>query len=369
MSGCTSTPARTILSLVLVLGGAHAQASAQQTSTNREHIVRQGETLWGLAGVYYTNHFLWPVIYEANRSAIRDPHWIYPDQRLLIPGVEGGLPVAVQQAAPAMAIAPAARAGAPGRTRFYMAPPPPNQEREAALVNRREPLYAVSAAEYLSTAWLADTATLGVRARLAGLADPTRQADRLPARLLPHDRVLASRLRGTPARAGDSLLVVRIAERVGRLGHMIRPVAIVRVDSVGASAMRLVVVNQFADAMIGDHLIAMEPTPALPRGQAQPVGGGAEGRLIRFLDEEPLYGTQDHGFVDLGRASGLALGDELIAFVEARRADRRTELPPEVLAMLRVVRVGESSATVRVAETYSTGLRPGLAVRVVRRVQ
>lgn len=51
----------------------------------RTHTVRKGDTLWAIAKRYYNNATLWPRLYDANRKIIRDPHWIYPGQRLIIP--------------------------------------------------------------------------------------------------------------------------------------------------------------------------------------------------------------------------------------------------------------------------------------------
>lgn len=52
----------------------------------RFHVVKRGDTLWGLAHRYYDNAFRWPVIYDANRSAIgASPHRIKPGARLRIP--------------------------------------------------------------------------------------------------------------------------------------------------------------------------------------------------------------------------------------------------------------------------------------------
>ncbi len=51
------------------------------------HKVQKGECLWIIAGNdrIYTNPLLWPLIYWANRSQIKDPDLIYPGQVLSIP--------------------------------------------------------------------------------------------------------------------------------------------------------------------------------------------------------------------------------------------------------------------------------------------
>ncbi|PID55913.1 hypothetical protein CSB45_13930 [candidate division KSB3 bacterium] len=52
-----------------------------------EHVVIKGETLWWIAEYkqIYDDPFQWPIIYKANRSQIKDPDLIFPDQRFVIP--------------------------------------------------------------------------------------------------------------------------------------------------------------------------------------------------------------------------------------------------------------------------------------------
>lgn len=45
-----------------------------------------GDTLWEIAEEEYGDGSDWPRIYRANAERIDDPHWIYPGQRLAVPG-------------------------------------------------------------------------------------------------------------------------------------------------------------------------------------------------------------------------------------------------------------------------------------------
>ena len=384
MSARTGTPARIILSLAitgLFASATHVSAQQQQQQPQaavqpKIHTVKKGDTLWDLSAFYFVNPFLWPTIFEANRDVVEDPHWIYPDERLRIPGIESGLPVAVsvepaqQEAGPVAGPLANSQPNRPaGRTRFYTAPPEENSKRAIDMMLVRQPLFAVTAAEFHSAAWLEDSTDIGVRGRLMGLADPVSQNDRLPSLLHPFDRVLFGRLSGGELVVGDSMMVVRTGPRVGMLGSTIVPVALVRIDSLNATVASAKIVRQYGEARAGDALIPMRSAPAMERGRPQPVEGGVEGRLISFLDREPLYGTMDDGFVDLGEEAGVGVGDEFIAYVPARPDGRTGEtLPEEQVALLRVVKVMPRSATVRVADAYSAALQAGVRVRLVRKM-
>ena len=54
------------------------------------HTVVPKDTLWDLASRYYQDPFKWRRISEANPPPdVRDPHWIYPGQVLVIPDGDG----------------------------------------------------------------------------------------------------------------------------------------------------------------------------------------------------------------------------------------------------------------------------------------
>ncbi len=51
----------------------------------RTYVVVRGDCLWDIARKFYGNGALWPRIFDANRSQIRNPHLIYPAQKFVIP--------------------------------------------------------------------------------------------------------------------------------------------------------------------------------------------------------------------------------------------------------------------------------------------
>jgi nucleoid-associated protein YgaU len=48
-------------------------------------VIKSGDTLWGIAHHCYGNGTQYTKIFQSNRSLIRSPHLIYPDQRIALP--------------------------------------------------------------------------------------------------------------------------------------------------------------------------------------------------------------------------------------------------------------------------------------------
>lgn len=51
------------------------------------HTVKKGDTLWGMSKTYYSDPFLWPLIWLRSQSLIKDPDLIYPGWRIVIPAI------------------------------------------------------------------------------------------------------------------------------------------------------------------------------------------------------------------------------------------------------------------------------------------
>lgn len=57
-----------------------ANAASVKIDASEQHLVRKGDTLWGIATLRYKNPWKWKEIWALNKKSIKNPHWIYPGQ-------------------------------------------------------------------------------------------------------------------------------------------------------------------------------------------------------------------------------------------------------------------------------------------------
>lgn len=60
------------------------------------HTVRQGDTLWGISGLFLRSPWRWPELWGMNMAGIRDPHRIYPGQVLTLDTSSGRAMLKIQ---------------------------------------------------------------------------------------------------------------------------------------------------------------------------------------------------------------------------------------------------------------------------------
>jgi LysM domain-containing protein len=82
----------------LLAGAAIAQVPASPIAFKQDapdrYVVVRGDTLWGISERFTDSPWRWPEIWNFNREQIRNPHWIYPGDVIVLDRVSGKLSIA-----------------------------------------------------------------------------------------------------------------------------------------------------------------------------------------------------------------------------------------------------------------------------------
>jgi hypothetical protein len=406
----TSRNFATVLLGTALAAGAPSMARAQQVTPPARHVVQAGETLWGLAQLYFGDPFLWPEIYRLNTAVVEDPHWIFPGEELVLAADQTNVAVAEPVAQPTPP--PAAVTAAPPVTEppvtqppvteppvtqppvaqpptveapaAVQGPPPPPMATSATVFARSarsnipapvavppDTYRAVRSGEFYSAGFLTENEKLPW-AEVVGNADLAAPRGIAGTSAMIYQRVRVRPPQGAAYQVGDSLLTAWLSRGVSGYGEIVNPSGIVRVVKVEEKDVEADVVLQFGRIGTGQVALPLEPFKDPGAAHPAPVADGVQGHIIAMREVHPVPKEFDVVFIDLGRNAGIAPGDVFEILPRKEAVPEGAE--PQTLAEVRVVHVRERSATALVSQIYTLGIRTAgreaveVPVRLIRKM-
>lgn len=314
------------------------------------YLVVKGDTLWDLGQRFLGNPFSWPQIWEQNKW-IRDPHWIYPGDPLIIPVAQQTI------AAPgSVGEAPAGVADLkPDRVKIHTKPvleeygytfqdfiQLPFLVPNAETYHKEVRAFTITERQDSSRKFLGD----GEVVYLAGGAD-----------------------RGV--KVGDRMVVTKVSARKVMhpdpkvekkpLGDVIQQIGVIRVTTVNPAGSIAVIERSMDAVEVGFHAAPfVEPanmTAQLRKDITGPVVIQEPAARVVFARENHQHtATGEMVILDQGTRNGLKVGDVLLAArvrtwpanEEERSKNQITEKTAYYLGQLLVVRASETSSTCRI---------------------
>ncbi len=375
-------------------------APAQEVAVGQQmtHEVVKGETLWALAERYLSDPFRWPLIYEANQDRISDPHWIYPGQLFVIPGIPAaagepaevvGVAVVVPGQAAPPPQAPVARNLPPcpapdGRTVFYSGSEgdrgcrvdtPPADQRTAFYPSAAMGIGGVvesEAARWVAVPrglvynapwllpWEAEIPFTGTIHRLADVWPERTSRDRAT----PYERVHVTLELGAQLRVGDVLQSFRVLRAEEGLGQVVQPTGILTVTAVEEGGVVAAVAAEFERVSVGQSVRRAPAYSLQPGVHPEPVESNVAASVLGFPMQREIHGFGAMAFLDVGESEGIVVGDEFSGRVNQGEGFEGLEA-----VRLQVVRVQGEVSTARVITLNEPILRVGTQLRLVGKMR
>jgi hypothetical protein len=342
------------------------QLLAQQATAPKTHVVKRGDTLWGIAKLYLGDPFLWPEIYRLNTDIIEDPHWIYPGETLKLPGETAKVIAAAPTPTPT---APTAQ---PVAKPVVTAPtaPAPVDTAPAPMVQQARSI--VRTGEYAAAPWVDRQGGPRGSGYIVQNTDLPGIASKDQSRMALYDRVAFAPPSGAPTADNQMYLVYRLGPEIENLGQVVIPTGIIQVtrsprDGEAGFAR---VVKLFGEMLQGQQLVPYDSNAAVVNGRPSPVTNGRSGK-VRWISSNPvLPRLQNYIVLDISKNDGVSTGDQIELFQPRQKPteDRALAIPEISIAHAQVLRVTPFGATAIITAQEQPKIQEGTAARIAAKM-
>lgn len=310
------------------LTSAWAETVVLQADAPDRHIVTQGDTLWGIAGKFLRDPWLWPEIWQVN-EAISNPHLIYPGDSILLSYDKEGRPVLSLQRGPNSA----------GGSTVKLSPEARPQRIQDSIPTI--PLDAIG--QFLTKAGVMSKEDYESRPYIVSFED---------------ERMIAGAnekayIRGLSSDGGD-FAVVRLgaayrnpgSKKDQILGYEALEVGTIRITRGGDPATGMVT-QASRELLRGDRLVPITDTP-LSTFMPRAAPANVEGLIIAVVDGVSRIGLHHVVVLNVGEDQGLEPGHVFAVYQTGRivddpfakkRGSEKVSLPDEQAGHVMVFRV------------------------------
>ncbi|HAD82469.1 MAG: hypothetical protein A2509_08835 [Candidatus Edwardsbacteria bacterium RIFOXYD12_FULL_50_11] len=371
---------RSLLALLVIAGFLFSAGIISAQQGNLVHKVVEGETLWELAGRYFQNSFSWPLIWEANKEIIADPHWIYPGQDLVIPPqTVSGQVTAPDTAAgqPEMQAEAATQEETPAEEMVYE--PEPAKETPAVSVRKtqamgyvKRPTPVVSELMAFEAGFISDE-----------LDKPTGHiigSDRKDIEaMMANDPVYINLGSRDGAKPGDKHALYRVGQKVKHpqngknLGKIINIVGVLEVTDVEEKTSRAKLIKTF-DGISRKEAFRPYVQIIVPKDVSPlPVQKSNQGCIVAFKQTNATATEYKVAYIDQGLANGIMPGDVFEIYRTGTMAsdpDRggKNILPELIIGQLQVLSARNNTAAAVITNSKVEDIVVGEKIRLIKQV-
>lgn len=367
--------------LLVIAGLALAPVVGLAQGETRTHTVKTGDTLWDLAQLYLGDPFRWPEIYRLNTEKVKDPHWIFPDQVLLIsgtpqetPATPADVPVAAvpDTTAPRDTMAPAVIPQEPVRRSMTIFNPARFEvvRAERQQLTLEKPSSAVRPGEYSRAPFLWDPAGFQTTGRVGpAVAVDAIGTGRLDRPIQVYERVYIDVPSTSTGAVDERFMSFRYDATIAGEGRVVVPTGVFKIlkpaENGRAEALLL---TKFEAVFAGHELIPFDTLVVTTNAMPTRVEFGTATKLIWLYDSPVIPTMGAYVILAAGTPEGLVPGDQVTLMRDLGVDASGRQLPPDDVAVLRVTRVTTWGASAIMIGQTDGGITNGMAARVTAKM-